>query len=367
MTRIQVVHVINSMEIGGAQRQVANLFHAIDRERFDMRLVCLERKGVLGEEIEKQGFRVEALRKRRGVDIVVLIRLVRLLRLWQPDIVHTTVFTANLWGRLAAWLARAPIRISHEQSTVSLERFHRRFIDRVLSWTTHRVLTVSEDLRRRVVREEGLSPRKVEVLYNAVDVADIERAAHAADASALPGKEGRRVGVVGRIEYRKDHLTLVRAARWVVSEMPDAAFLVVGDGPDRARIESEVRRLGLEENVHLLGERRDVAALLHRFDLYALSSITEGLSLSILEAMAAGVPVVATRVGGNPELLDDGRCGALVPPGDEQAMAETILRLLNDPAEARTLAQVARERVRTHFDVGAVARRLEEIYERALA
>ncbi|HUT25496.1 MAG TPA: glycosyltransferase [Sumerlaeia bacterium] len=365
MNRIRVAHIINDMGVGGAQRQVANLFRAIDRARFDLRLICLAKKGAFGEQLERDGFEVVALGKRGRVHLAMMRHLVRVLREWRPDVAHCSVFTANLWGRIAGKLAGVPVLITHEQSAVSLEKRHRRWIDRVLSRFTFRVLAVSDDLRRRVIAEEGVSTGKVEVLYNAIDCDEIERAT-AAPLESFPGRDGFRVGIVGRLECRKDHLTLVRAAARVVREIPHAAFLLVGDGPDRPAVEREIARLGLEENVRLLGERDDVPRLLRAFDLYVLSSVTEGLSLSILEAMAAGRAVVATRVGGNPELLEDGKAGILVPAQDPEAMADAVARLLKDPEERRTLGERARARAREVFDVHPIARRLEEIYERAL-
>jgi glycosyltransferase involved in cell wall biosynthesis len=162
-------------------------------------------------------------------------------------------------------------------------------------------------------------------------------------------------------------LTAVRAAARVVAQVPEAVFCLVGDGPERSRIENEIARLGLADHVRLLGERDDVARLLHAFDLYVLCSVTEGLSLSILEAMAAGLPVVATRVGGNPELLDQGRAGILTPARDPDALADAIIDLLTNREKASALGLAARERARRSFDIRPVARRLEEIYERALA
>ena len=364
MGAIRIVHIIHDMEVGGAQRQVLNLFRAVDRSRFDMRLVCLGRKGAFGEALEAEGFLVEALGKSARADLPMLGRLAGLLRAWRPDIVHCTIYTANLWGRVAAMLARVPVRIAHEQSTVSLERWHRRWVDNLLSLWTHRVLVVSEDLRRRVIAEEHLVPRRVEVLHNAIDVAAIRDAA-TQPAPDLPGEAGFRVGVVGRIEPRKDHLTLVRAAALVRERVPRATFLLAGDGPDRGVIESEIARLGLQDGFILLGERSDVPRLLHAFDVYALSSVTEGLSLSILEAMAAGLPVVATRVGGNPELLDEGRAGRLAPPGDADALADTLTDMLQNREEARRLGEGARVRAQG-FDIRAIARQLEAIYECSL-
>jgi len=362
--RIRVAHVINSMEVGGAQRQVVNLMRSLDPARFDQCLICLERKGALGEELERSGFPVLALGKQGRVHPAMLWTLVRELRRWKPDVVHTSVFTANLWGRLCAMVAGVPVRIAHEQSTVSLEKWYRRALDWMLSWGTYRILAVSGDLRTRILAEERLPASRVEVLYNAVDCEALRSGSREeGKGPALPGRSGWRVGLVGRLEYRKDHVTLVRAAARVVEQRPEATFLLVGDGPDRGKIEEAIRTLGMERNVFLLGERQDVAWILGQLDVYVLCSITEGLSLSILEAMAVGAPVVATRVGGNAELLDEGRAGVLTPAGDVEALAEAILGLLKDPDRAQEMVRRAGERVTERFDVHAVARRLEGIYE----
>lgn len=350
------------MEVGGAQRQVLNLFRAIDRRRFDLRLVCLGRLGEFGKALQDEGFPAVELHKRRALDLTMMRRLLAVLRQWRPQIVHCTIYTANLWGRMAALLAGVPVRIAHEQSTVSLEKWHRRLVDRLLAPLTWRVLVVSDDLRRRVADEEGIAPSRIEVLHNAIDVEAIRRAADAPQ-PALPG-HSPRIGLVGRIEYRKDHLTMVRAAAILARRAPRAHCLLAGDGPDRPLIEAEIARLGLQDRFHLLGERDDIAVLLHSFDVYVLCSTTEGLSLSILEAMAAARPVVATRVGGNPELLDQGRAGVLVPPGDPDALAQAVADLLDDPARAQALAHAASLRAE-QFDIRAVAANLEALYERA--
>jgi glycosyltransferase involved in cell wall biosynthesis len=353
------------MEVGGAQRQVVNLMRSLDSARFEQCLICLERKGALGEELERNGFPVLALGKQGRVHPAMLWALVRELRRWKPEVVHTSVFTANLWGRLCAMAAGVPVRIAHEQSTVSLEKWYRRVLDWMLSWGTYRILAVSDDLRTHILAEERLSASRVEVLYNAVDCEALRSGSRETgkESAPLPGQPGWRIGLVGRLEYRKDHVTLVRAAARVVEQMPQATFLLVGEGPDRGKIEEAIRTLGMERNVFLLGERQDVAWILGQLDVYVLCSITEGLSLSILEAMAVGAPVLATRVGGNAELLDEGRAGLLTPAGEVEALAEAILCLLKDPERRRELARRAGERVTERFDVHAVARRLEAIYE----
>jgi glycosyltransferase involved in cell wall biosynthesis len=353
--KIRVAHVINDMEVGGAQTQLLNLVRALDGASFDQQIICLCNKGKLGEELIETGFHVEALDKSGRVDFGFFQRLRSTLKAFRPHVLHSSVFTANLWGRLAVLTIHVPVCITHEQSTVSLEKWHRRFFDRILLPRTSRVLAVSQDLKNRLVAEEKLPESKVEVLYNAIDCAAVQATAKSRT-EPLPGTDGKRVCVVGRLEYRKDHATLLHAAKRVVAHDTDAHFLFVGDGPDRSKLEALRRELGLEANAHFLGERRDVPALLSATDIYCLSSITEGLSLSILEAMATGCPVIATRVGGNAELLDEGKAGLLVPPRDPEAMAEGLLRLLEDTSLAKDLGDKARQRAESVFDIGQIGR-----------
>ncbi|MFP4381659.1 MAG: glycosyltransferase [Candidatus Sumerlaeia bacterium] len=365
---IRVVHIIDSMDVGGAQTQILNWFRTIDRKHCEMRLVCLREKGAFGEAIEKMGFPVVVMGKRSRVQVDMLFRLFRLLREWKPDVVHCTIFTANLWGRLAGFFAGAPVLITHEQSTVSLEKWYRKWIDRALSWISYRILTVSDDLRQRVIAEEKIAPDRVEVMYNAVDTQAIYEAGEKPLEAELPLPDDAEiiVGAVGRLEYRKDHISLVQAAAKALKKEPRLAFVLVGEGPDRARIEAEIARQKIESRFILLGERHDVPALLRRFDIYVLSSITEGLSLSILEAMAASCAVVATRVGGNSELLDQGQCGKLVEARDPDAMAEAILDLSKKNDERKRMAHAAQKRAREIFDIHPIVRSLEALYSRAL-
>ena len=174
-----------------------------------------------------------------------------------------------------------------------------------------------------------------------------------------------RLVTVGRLQAPKDAITLVRALAAVHGSPFET--VVVGDGPDRPAVEEEVRRLGLERAVELVGERDDVPELLATADLFVLSSRSEGLPLSILEAMAAGLPVVASRVGGIPEVVVDGETGLLVPPGDPQRLADAVERLLADPSLRRRLGEAGRRRVAEHFDLASVQRAHLDLYRRELA
>ncbi len=353
------------MEVGGAQTQLLNIVRALDREYFEQHIICLRNKGKLGSELVEDGFTVYELNKSARIDIGFFQRLRKTLKAFRPNILHCSVFTANLWGRLAALTIHVPICITHEQSTVSLERWHRRLLDRLLLQRTSTVLAVSQDLKDKLIAKEKLPASKVEILYNAIDCTAVQTAAKQ-NIDPLPGIDGKRICCVGRLEYRKDHTNLLKAAKIVINQDSQAHFFVIGDGPDRSKLQNLQAQLQIEANTHFLGERRDVPAILNATDIYCLSSITEGLSLSILEAMAAARPIVATNVGGNAELLDQGKAGLLVPARNPESMANAILQLLQHPRHARELGENAQKRAESHFDIKAVASRLANIYRQAL-
>jgi glycosyltransferase involved in cell wall biosynthesis len=278
-----------------------------------------------------------------------------------PDIVHANSSKAGVLGRLAAVLARVPIRIFTVHgwafsASSGAESVLYRWADRLMAPLTTLTICVAERERAAGLAARTCVAERTVVIPNAVDVGAIPQARH---------DGGRpRVLAVGRLAEPKDALTLVRA----LAAVPGHAFsaLLVGDGPDRPAVEAEVRRLGLQHAVTVAGTRDDVPELLARADVFALSSRSEGAPVSILEAMAAGLPVVASSVGGVPELVADGETGLLVPPGDPAAMAAALGRLLEDVDLRRRLGAAGRDRALRCFDVRTQRRAHLDCYAREL-
>jgi glycosyltransferase involved in cell wall biosynthesis len=291
-----------------------------------------------------------------------LLELLALLRRERPHIVHVNSAKAGALGRLAAWLARVPIRIYTVHGWAFRAHpgpasFIYLWAERVLRPLTTITVCVAESERRAGLAARTCDERTTVVIRNGVEPGAVQSAG---------GRSGRpRLLTVGRLQAPKDAVTLIRALG-ALRERPFEA-VVVGDGPDRPAVEEEIRLLGLEPAVELAGERDDVPELLASADLFVLSSRSEGLPLSILEAMAAGLPVVASNVGGVPEAVVDGHTGLLVPPSDPQSLAAAIGRLLDDPARRRRLGEAGRLRVAEHFDLAAVHQAHLDLYGRALA
>jgi glycosyltransferase involved in cell wall biosynthesis len=357
--RPRVLILITLAEVGGAQTYVASIVPGL-AERFEV-TVAAWGPGPLPDAARSGGADYVPLSHvRRPVsvrDALGLIELVRLIRTLRPDIVHANSSKAGVLGRLAAALARVPVRIF----TVNGWAFnaHERLHATLFTWAhravrplTSAVICVSEVEREQGVQRRTCTPDRSIVIHNGVDVAE-------AKASALNGNPPLVLSVT-RLQGPKDGMTLARALRALEPGTFRAA--IVGDGPDRPEIEAELGRAA-----ELLGERRDVRQLLGSADLFVLSSRSEGLPLSILEAMASGLPVVASAVGGIPEVVIHDETGLLVPPGDPDALADALRRLLADPALRRRLGAAGRARAEREFSLERARRAHVELYERLLA
>ena len=363
--RPRILILITLAETGGAQSYVAGLLPGLEG-RFDV-VVAAHGDGPLREASRAARARFVPLRHvRRPLhpvrDLLGILELVVLMRRAAPDIVHANSSKAGVLGRVAAAVAGVPIRIftvhgwafSASSGLVSVLY---RWADRLMAPLTTLTICVAERERTSGLAAGTCIAERTVVIPNAVDVDAVPRARHDGGPPL--------VVAVGRLAEPKDALTLVRALAGVRGR-PFTALLV-GDGPDRASVEAEVRRLGLQDAVALAGTRDDVPELLARADVFALSSRSEGAPLSILEAMAAGLPVVSSQVGGVPELVVDGETGLLVPPGDPAAMAAALGRLLADAGLRRRLGAAGRERAQRCFDVRRQRRAHLDCYARELS
>ncbi|HEV2712794.1 MAG TPA: glycosyltransferase family 4 protein [Gaiellaceae bacterium] len=365
MTRPRLLIVITLAETGGAQQYVAQLLPALP-ERFDV-VVAAHGTGPLREAAKNAGVRFVPLRHvRRSVnpirDALGLVELIRLCRRERPHIVHANSSKAGTLARLAAAAARVPIRIFTVhgwafRAHAGLASRLYLWADRLVSPLTTLTICVSASERSAGIAARTCRAGRTVVIPNVVDV-------NAAQVARLDGAPSRVISV-GRLKAPKDFVTLTRALARVSSPYFEAQF--VGDGPDRATVEAEADTLGLDGRLRLLGDRADVPALLARSDVFVLSSTSEGMPVSVAEAMAAGLPVVATAVGGVAELVVDGETGFLVPPRDAGALAAAITRLLADPVLRRRMGSSARSRAEAIFDLDRFRAAHLDVYRTALA
>jgi sugar transferase (PEP-CTERM/EpsH1 system associated) len=330
--------------------------------------VCLRDGGPLLGDVRNRGTRVYALRKGDRFDVACLVRLMRVLRHERVDVLHCHNHGPLVYGALARPVARPRAFVYTAHGTYSAARIRTA----ALGWARREVdcvVAVSQDAHRVSLERGGVAADRVTTIINGIDVARLENACPRTEARARIGLGDADFvfGIVARLTPVKDHRTLLEAFARVVEARPGARLVIVGGGETEDEVRASVAELGLGERALLLGERKDVPELMRAFDAFVLSSLSEGLSITLLEAMAAGLPVVATRVGGNGEIVSDGETGVLVEPHDATALAAAMGSMIDRRERAARMGARGRERVREHFSERSMVRRYQDLYERLLA
>jgi glycosyltransferase involved in cell wall biosynthesis len=371
MDKPTICQVLHTLRVGGAEVLAARLARQL-QDRFRFVFVCLDELGSLGEELRGEGFAVEVLQRRAGVDWRCSLRLARFLRRERVDLLHAHQYTPFFYSLTARFLYRRPAVLftEHGRHYPDYPRRKRMLANRLLLQRRDCVVGVGEAVRQALIRNEGLSPERVSVIYNGIDLAAFANGVH----ERLAVRQEIGVGAsdlvllqVARLDYLKDHATALRMLERVVKSCPQARLVLVGEGPERDKIEGILRERDLGPFVRLLGLRGDVARLVPAADVFLLTSISEGIPVTLIEAMAAGLPIVSTRVGGVAEVVEDGQTGLLAPSGDDAALAAHVLRLGEDLALRRQLGQKGRARARALFSEAQMHTGYVRIYREMLA
>lgn len=365
MKKVKVLHIIPDLGPGGAERLLVNLLEAFDHERFEVAAVSLypESGTILEQEIKGKGFQVYFLNKRRGLDLRMIPQLYRLFRTFRPDVVHTHRYVLR-YTLLPTLFCRVPVRV-HTVHNVAQKEVDR--VGKLVHWIAFRLggvvpVSISREVANTVRAVYGRAIH-TPVIYNGIPTTRFVSSAGRDNAK----KEKDVVLLhVGRFAPQKNHLLLMEAFALAVKEYPTMQLWLVGDGPLRPAVEKALAEIKLEGEVLFLGIRDDVPELLAGCDAFILSSDYEGVPLAVLEAMAASKPVIATAVGGVPELVEDGLTGVLVPPRDPQALAQGILRLVKDPGLRQRMGKAAQKRALELFDIARTAREYEALYLKLL-
>jgi glycosyltransferase involved in cell wall biosynthesis len=371
--RRKVLFLLDSLNVGGTETQAVELATRLDQARYAVTLGCLRARGPLLEKLTGSAVDLQEFYPKGGFDspggIYQMLRLALFLRRGGFQIVHTHDLYANLLGIPAAVLARVPVIISSQRDLAHLDlyRTRRRVWLRRLQNLSAAVLTNANAVRDALEAEKHIAARKIRVIYNGVD---LERfGAKTRDRSWLAPNAAQEkwIVLVGNMHSDvKGHPCLIAAASAIAGEFPGIRFVLAGDGEQRQNFEQHVARLGLQSNFLFLGRRDDVPRLLACCDIAVLPSKAEGLPNAVLEYLAAGLPTVASLVGGNAEIIQDGKTGLLVPPDDPSALSEALLRLLRDPGFAINLGNRGREYVISEFSFRRMIENTEQLYTELL-
>jgi glycosyltransferase involved in cell wall biosynthesis len=350
--RTRVVHVALQLDTGGMEKLLVEFARHANRACFAVRFLCLGSRGPVAHEIEACGWPVTALNIPPGLRPSLVAQLAGLFRRWEVDVVHSHNTKPLLYAAPAARLAgtRRVLHTRHGQRFGASRRDTLLF--RLAASLADRVVCVSND-SARLSRREGVAVHRIATVWNGIDV---RRFGYLGPAALGPAV------MVGRLSPEKDVGTLLRAAACVVRTDPAFRLEIAGDGPCRSELERLACQLELGEKVRFLGEVKDIPTFLARASLFVLPSLTEGISLTLLEAMARGLPVVATRVGGNPEVVIESETGLLVPPAAPEELAEAMRCLWRDPGRAVAFGQAGRRRIERHFDVRRMVGDYEALY-----
>jgi sugar transferase (PEP-CTERM/EpsH1 system associated) len=373
-----VAHVVHRFDVGGLENGVANLINRMPAAEFRHAVVALTEVTAFRDRVARDDVSFHALGKGAGHGVKLYPRLLELFRTLRPAIVHTRNLAA-LEATVPAALARVPVRIHGEHGwdvadLVGSSRKY-RWLRRMYRPFVHKYVALSQGLESYLVGAVGVPRERVVRICNGVDTARF-----------VPTSDGARtpiagspfndpnlwvVGTVGRLQHVKDQVTLARAFVRALAITPGAAarmrLAIVGDGPLRAEVEDVLAKAHAAHLAWLPGERTDVPACLRGLDCFVLPSRAEGISNTILEAMAAGLPVIATDVGGNPELVDDGTTGTLVPPEDPEALAREIVACFRAPRIAAARGRAGRQRAEQLFSLDGMVRRYGDLYRGLLA
>lgn len=354
---VKIMHVVLSLECGGLEKMAIDLASGLDIGKYTSSICCINTLGELAESAIQRGIQVFCLEKKSGFDVLAIFKLAKLLKKEKISIVHSHNPGAMIYAAVAAKIAGVPVIINTRHGR------ERKVVNRYLWAMNDAIVSISYDAQQRLLECNHIDAGKTRVIHNGIEVAEhngkqtrIEDVAH----------DDVVIGTVGRLAPEKDYVTLLDAFALIADKIANAKLLFVGDGALRNELEQHCLRNRIADKVIFLGFRNDVRDLLKSMDMFVLPSLTEGISLGLLEAMAAGLPVVATDVGGNPEVIKNGVNGFLVPSKNPNALAERIAAVLSNRDLSLSMGDGGRKTFEAKFTLARMLKEYENLYAEIL-
>jgi glycosyltransferase involved in cell wall biosynthesis len=367
MRKINVLHIYQNSKIGGVQQQFLSLLKAYDRDVFNPIFCCLGPEEEISKEIERIDIETVALNRARyhRFSPGIVRDLYRLMKQKNIHIVRTHRYRANLYGRLAALLSGVPVKIIslHDNYRKDL-RLERRIVNKILLKATDKIVAVSESIRKDIIKYDGIDSSKILVIPNGIDTERFNPEGNFADIrKGFSIKESDIVlGFVGRVVPTKGLEYLIDALPFLKKEFKNIKLLITGEGSTMERLKKKAKENNVHDSIIFTGKRRDIPDILSCTDIFVMPSVAEGLPNALLEAMAMGKPIVATEVGGIPEVIKNRHSGFLVPPRNPEALATAIKDLISNEQLAAKMGQAARHIVLDNFSIWSIAQKWQTLY-----
>ncbi|MGH7232661.1 MAG: glycosyltransferase [Nitrospiraceae bacterium] len=364
--KISVLIFTNSFQVGGSERQAVELVKSINRTQFDLHLACFQREGPLADELPIDLDHVQSYPLSGFYNATAFLQataFLTFLRRVQAQVVQCFDFYTNVFAIPIARLAGVPVILGARREEALTKTSAQRMAERWCYRLATGVVANAGVIKDQLVKRDGVSPHRVWAIHNGIDLQRFNCQEHGDQSGSTHKKEEIMVGVVANLRPEKGHTVFLEAAKHLSSRYPLARFLIVGDGSFRRQVETRVNELGLINVVSMTGAVNDIPSILKTMDIAVLPSIAnEGFPNSVMEAMASGLPVVATDTGGTRELVIDGLTGFVVPPRDAGILADRLGKLCDDPELRRKMGELGRNRVEQEFTVDKMARKLETLY-----
>lgn len=377
MDKIRILQVIGSSGIGGAEKVFYSLLKYLDKDKFEIYIAC-PANGLMFSDFRKYTKEIKAFNfKNWFFNLNTIFLLKAYMEQKRIDVVHTHLYSADFMGIIAATLARIPYKIvtihGHNFSKTgqfdlrSLKNFFCSFVYRVIYIFSDVIITISQALKQDLIKRPGIKPKedKVKVIYDGIDLEETSKYSQIVNRkieNIAVNNDCALVGIIANFDRVKGHRILLKAIPKIVKELENVKFLFAGEGEERNHSEQMAKKLNVEDNVIFMGICQNILGVVKLCDLIVLPSLTEGLSLAILEAMALAKPVVATSVGGIPEVVENGKTGLLVPSQNPKKLAEAILYLLKNKELALEMGRKGRMRVQEFFSLKNMVEETERVY-----
>lgn len=368
MKKIRVLHVVQSMETGGLENGIVNLVNHSNSDDFIVDILCLRAKGELAERIHNPNSQLFFDGNPHHGKLTAIKKVYQHCKSHNYDIIHSHGYATMLAAYIGGSLARCPAIINGEHGTLYYASRKERLVQRFLFNRMRLNLSVSSVLKNKICDLFAVSKEKFTTIINGVDT-DKFQPSNSVDTSINIlaneldlNSEHIVIGSVGRLVEVKNYPSLIKAMAIVRDRYPNTKLFLAGEGPERNKLEPLISELALEQNVTLLGRRDDVPALMKLYDIFVLPSFSEGLSNTLLEAMASGTPVVASRVGGNGEIVAEGISGYLYPSDDSQALSEVLVNLVADECKRTQMGRQARQHIEDNFSIASMVANYEATY-----